>query len=351
MGEGWETARRRDPGNDWVEVSLACEGVVALAELDTSWFLGNAPGQRVADRRRTGRRGDAAAPHPAAARHPAPVRAGRRRPACGGCGWTSSRTAAWPGCGCGGGPPRPAGPRSAGGGSTRCPTSRRWRCSARSGCRPTQAGPLGRGPPADRRPPAGGDRANWSSAAPSLTPARGRRAAVPGCSSAGAGRGRWPPAAPRTLSAATVAKGAEDALQQKVGTRPDITCPKDLDATVGATTRCTLTVGKRPGEVRRHGRRHLGEGRQRHCSTSSVDAHAAGLTRRCPAFRQDRAHGEPRARRPADHRRRARRHRRRRPAGDPRWLGRGDRRAVSGSAARATRSRTRRARSTPAAAW
>jgi allantoicase len=44
MGEGWETARRRDRGNDWVEVTLACEGVVALAELDTSWFLGNAPG-------------------------------------------------------------------------------------------------------------------------------------------------------------------------------------------------------------------------------------------------------------------------------------------------------------------
>jgi allantoicase len=44
MGEGWETARRRDQGNDWVEISLACEGVVTLAELDTSWFLGNAPG-------------------------------------------------------------------------------------------------------------------------------------------------------------------------------------------------------------------------------------------------------------------------------------------------------------------
>jgi allantoicase len=44
MGEGWETRRRRDPGNDWVEVTLACEGVVTLAELDTSWFLGNAPG-------------------------------------------------------------------------------------------------------------------------------------------------------------------------------------------------------------------------------------------------------------------------------------------------------------------
>jgi allantoicase len=43
MGEGWETRRRRDTGNDWVEVSLACEGVVALAELDTSYFLGNAP--------------------------------------------------------------------------------------------------------------------------------------------------------------------------------------------------------------------------------------------------------------------------------------------------------------------
>jgi allantoicase len=44
MGEGWETARRRDHGNDWVEVSLACEGVVTVAELDTSYFLGNAPG-------------------------------------------------------------------------------------------------------------------------------------------------------------------------------------------------------------------------------------------------------------------------------------------------------------------
>ena len=44
MGEGWENARRRDDGNDWVDVTLACEGTVTLAELDTSWFLGNAPG-------------------------------------------------------------------------------------------------------------------------------------------------------------------------------------------------------------------------------------------------------------------------------------------------------------------
>jgi allantoicase len=43
MGEGWETARRRGHGNDWVEISLACEGVVTLVELDTSYFLHNAP--------------------------------------------------------------------------------------------------------------------------------------------------------------------------------------------------------------------------------------------------------------------------------------------------------------------
>jgi allantoicase len=44
MGEGWETARRRDDGNDWVELRLAGPGVVRLAELDTRYFVGNAPG-------------------------------------------------------------------------------------------------------------------------------------------------------------------------------------------------------------------------------------------------------------------------------------------------------------------
>ena len=44
MGGGWETARRRDGGNDWVAVGLACAGVVGLAELDTSYFVGNSPG-------------------------------------------------------------------------------------------------------------------------------------------------------------------------------------------------------------------------------------------------------------------------------------------------------------------
>jgi len=44
MGEGWETARRRDDGNDWVVVRLAAPGAIRLAELDTSHFKGNAPG-------------------------------------------------------------------------------------------------------------------------------------------------------------------------------------------------------------------------------------------------------------------------------------------------------------------
>jgi allantoicase len=45
MGEGWETARRRDEGNDWVLVKLAVPGVVEFADLDTSHFKGNAPGR------------------------------------------------------------------------------------------------------------------------------------------------------------------------------------------------------------------------------------------------------------------------------------------------------------------
>jgi allantoicase len=44
MGEGWETARRRDTGNDFVEFRLAGPGVIRLAELDTSYFVGNSPG-------------------------------------------------------------------------------------------------------------------------------------------------------------------------------------------------------------------------------------------------------------------------------------------------------------------
>ena len=44
MGDGWETSRRRDQANDWVAVELACAGSVEVVELDTSHFVGNAPG-------------------------------------------------------------------------------------------------------------------------------------------------------------------------------------------------------------------------------------------------------------------------------------------------------------------
>jgi allantoicase len=43
MADGWETRRRRGPGNDWVTVRLAEEGVLRIAEVDTRFFKGNAP--------------------------------------------------------------------------------------------------------------------------------------------------------------------------------------------------------------------------------------------------------------------------------------------------------------------
>ena len=43
MGDGWETARRRGPGNDWVIVALAMPGVIERAEVDTAHFKGNYP--------------------------------------------------------------------------------------------------------------------------------------------------------------------------------------------------------------------------------------------------------------------------------------------------------------------
>jgi allantoicase len=44
MGEGWETARRRDGGNDWVVVALAGPSRLRDVVVDTGHFLGNAPG-------------------------------------------------------------------------------------------------------------------------------------------------------------------------------------------------------------------------------------------------------------------------------------------------------------------
>jgi allantoicase len=45
MGEGWENSRRRGGGNDWVEFKLGATGIARLAELDTTYFVGNAPGE------------------------------------------------------------------------------------------------------------------------------------------------------------------------------------------------------------------------------------------------------------------------------------------------------------------
>ncbi|MBT8076990.1 MAG: allantoicase [Gammaproteobacteria bacterium] len=43
MGDGWETARRRVPGNDWVILALGHPGIVERVEIDTAHFKGNYP--------------------------------------------------------------------------------------------------------------------------------------------------------------------------------------------------------------------------------------------------------------------------------------------------------------------
>ena len=43
MGDGWETARRRGPGNDWVIAALGRPGIVERVEVDTAHFKGNYP--------------------------------------------------------------------------------------------------------------------------------------------------------------------------------------------------------------------------------------------------------------------------------------------------------------------
>lgn len=50
------------------------------------------------------------------------------------------------------------------------------------------------------------------------------------------------------IPAADVAAAAESALEEEVGFRPEIACPDDLEAEVGAQTRCTLTAGEDPTE-------------------------------------------------------------------------------------------------------
>ena len=43
MGDGWETARRRGPGNDWVIFELGHAGAIDRIEVDTAHFKGNYP--------------------------------------------------------------------------------------------------------------------------------------------------------------------------------------------------------------------------------------------------------------------------------------------------------------------
>ncbi|NKB61492.1 MAG: allantoicase [Gammaproteobacteria bacterium] len=43
MGDGWETRRRREPGNDWVVIALAHPGVIKTIDIDTAHFKGNYP--------------------------------------------------------------------------------------------------------------------------------------------------------------------------------------------------------------------------------------------------------------------------------------------------------------------
>lgn len=43
MGDGWETRRRREPGNDWAIIALARPATIRKIEVDTAHFRGNYP--------------------------------------------------------------------------------------------------------------------------------------------------------------------------------------------------------------------------------------------------------------------------------------------------------------------
>jgi allantoicase len=44
MGDGWETRRRRDTGNDWIRYRLVEQGEIRAVEIDTAYFKGNSAG-------------------------------------------------------------------------------------------------------------------------------------------------------------------------------------------------------------------------------------------------------------------------------------------------------------------
>ncbi len=43
MGDGWETRRRREPGNDWIIVQLGHDGQISRVVVDTAHYKGNYP--------------------------------------------------------------------------------------------------------------------------------------------------------------------------------------------------------------------------------------------------------------------------------------------------------------------
>jgi allantoicase len=67
IGEGWETARRRTDGNEWVTFALGVPGMPRVLEVDTTHYLGNSPGAarlRGIDARTAGRGGSAGSSAP-----------------------------------------------------------------------------------------------------------------------------------------------------------------------------------------------------------------------------------------------------------------------------------------------
>src|SRR5262249_21639006 len=47
--DGWETRRRRGPGNDWAVVRLGVSGRISTVDVDTTSFAGNFPPECVID--------------------------------------------------------------------------------------------------------------------------------------------------------------------------------------------------------------------------------------------------------------------------------------------------------------
>jgi allantoicase len=86
MAQGWENARRRGPGHDYVIVALTAPGVLRHVEIDTSCFVGNAPEEvrlLAADAREVPEAAAKADPSPVTGPNPGPVSGDDPSPASG----------------------------------------------------------------------------------------------------------------------------------------------------------------------------------------------------------------------------------------------------------------------------